>query len=530
MDQYPHVMPYCHSRYSTSGEPSLRSLTLAKKVLEDFCLTIPKLYIIVDGLDECEPGERKQILDFFVWLVGQCDTDEPGKLRVLFVSQDCSDIKRALHSSTVSRIAPKILPLSSTDNERDIRVYVNDWTAKIKQNFELNEEQADILRDMTVNRAHGMFLYAKLVMPNLFQQPTRHHLIQEISVERFPRGLEEAYERILSRIKNSNIPERWQEAKKLLGWMVCAKRQLTWKEMQVALSINFEAQTIDYDDRRLRTHIYDICGSLVQLTGHRVHLVHSTAKLYITKCTQEIHEPSVECDLAALCLQYLTFPCFDNENDLSAQDLRQYTLEGHLAFQDYAVAKWFHHVNAFINSGQLLLSSGLDVSARLEEISIALDDFLTRYDDENWDVGIVPDCREKCKIFANQPFYDNLVAVASHIYTFQKKGFDARHVVSIKSLAAALERNRNLLEELPKKLEKGNNTEDMKKYREFYDEERKFKCTKITCIYFSEGFKDAKSRRRHINLHDRPYQCEASDCLATEYGFSNSKDLEKYVS
>lgn len=60
--------------------------------------------------------------------------------------------------------------------------------------------------------------------------------------------------------------------------VVCAKRQLTWKEMQVALSIDTEDQTIEYDDRHLRTHIQDICGSLVLMSGDRVTLVHSTAK------------------------------------------------------------------------------------------------------------------------------------------------------------------------------------------------------------------------------------------------------------
>jgi hypothetical protein len=60
--------------------------------------------------------------------------------------------------------------------------------------------------------------------------------------------------------------------------MVCAKRQLNWKEMQVALSLNLDEQTVDYDDRHLRKHIYDICGSLVQVSGDRVFLVHSTAR------------------------------------------------------------------------------------------------------------------------------------------------------------------------------------------------------------------------------------------------------------
>jgi hypothetical protein len=87
-----------------------------------------------------------------------------------------------------------------------------------------------------------------------------------------------SYERILRRIKATTGEAEWQVAKKLLGWMVCAKRQLTWKEMQVALSLNFEAQTVDYDDLRLRRHIHDICGSLIQVSGDRIQLVHSTAK------------------------------------------------------------------------------------------------------------------------------------------------------------------------------------------------------------------------------------------------------------
>jgi hypothetical protein len=197
-------------------------------------------------------------------------------------------------------------------------------------------------------------------------------------------------------------------------------------------------------------------------------------------------------------------------------------LEGYLAFQDYAVAKWFHHVTAFIDTGPSLLNEGVNVLKLLQEISVALDDFLTRYD-ENWDAHIVEECRDKCSDFKSENFYDNLVAVASHIYTFQKKGFDARHVISIKSLADALERNRKLLEELPKEL-KGS---ELETYRQFYDDTHRYKCTKITCQYFSEGFKDAKTRKRHVNLHDRPFHCEVLSCLGAESGFTNANDLEK---
>jgi len=39
----------------------------------------------------------------------------------------------------------------------------------------------------------GMFLFAKLVMENLYNQTKRENLNKELEPNRFPRGLEDAY-------------------------------------------------------------------------------------------------------------------------------------------------------------------------------------------------------------------------------------------------------------------------------------------------------------------------------------------------
>lgn len=79
--------------------------------------------------------------------------------------------------------------------------------------------------------------------------------------------------------RNTNADE-WKMAQKILGWMVCAKRPLKWHEIQGAVSMDLEERTIDFDERKLRVHIQDLCGSLVLiLPGDRVELVHSTAKM-----------------------------------------------------------------------------------------------------------------------------------------------------------------------------------------------------------------------------------------------------------
>lgn len=336
----------------------------------------------------------------------------------------------------------------------------------------------------------------------------------------------------------------WTQATKLLGWMVCAKRRLTWKEMQVALSVDIENQTIEYKNKSLRKHIHEICGSLVSVHDDRVWLVHSTAKTYamntmpfamraddsrfITDVMPDIHEPSIECDLSVLCIQYLTFPCFDKHEEDDEEDLQQLALEGQLAFQDYAVAKWFHHVNSFISSGQKFLDKAPDQNARIEALSHALDDFMYKYGEVDWEQGLVEECKNSCRVFENHSLFDNLVLITSHVYTFQKKGFEARHKISINSLDEALTHNRKILEDLPAKLEKKKAINDLTIFRKFYDADRLYKCNRITCRYFSEGFKDKRSRKNHVNIHDRPYYCEVQDCLGQDLGFANDNDLQKY--
>jgi hypothetical protein len=198
-------------------------------------------------------------------------------------------------------------------------------------------------------------------------------------------------------------------------------------------------------------------------------------------------------------------------------------LSGDMAFQDYAVAKWFYHVMATVNDSRKLLDEAVDLDSRLDALSIALDEFMGTYTERDWAANPVDDCYKSCRMFEQHSFYENLVLLTSHIYTFQQKGFEARHKISIDTLAKALERNRKLLEELPVKL----STSDLEKYGRFYNEKIKYKCTKITCRYFYEGFQDAKARKKHVNIHDRPFQCEVSDCLGAE-GFANQKDLEKH--
>jgi hypothetical protein len=155
LHQCPILLAYCHSKLITSGEPSLRSFTLTKALLTDCCIRAGKQYIVIDGLDECEPVQRKLIVDFFNGLVNEQNADEPGKLRVLFVSQEYAEMKRALRRPTDSQLMPGLVKLGEGDNLTDIETYANVWSSKIKDKFELDSVEEMELRMNIVTRAKG---------------------------------------------------------------------------------------------------------------------------------------------------------------------------------------------------------------------------------------------------------------------------------------------------------------------------------------------------------------------------------------
>jgi len=88
-----------------------------------------------------------------------------------------------------------------------------------------------------------------------------------------------SYDRILNRISNNSDSNKVALAKKILGWMTCARRTLKWHEIQGALSTNTTDRTVNFVQRRSRVHIREICGSLISnLAGDRLELVHVSAK------------------------------------------------------------------------------------------------------------------------------------------------------------------------------------------------------------------------------------------------------------
>lgn len=262
------LLCWVDEKYQSSGQHILETRDLSREVLRTLLLNGGKTFLVLDGLDECEVEERKLILQCLTNLIKRCDNQTTGKLRVLVISQDYPDIRKGL--SDASEIA-----LKSSDNENDLRDYARVKCEELRERFCLAEDEFDYILTTTCERADGMFLFVKLVMTNLLGQSTREQLGEAISPANFPRGLEEAYARIVERVQRS---PHATTAKCILGWITGSKRPLNWREVQCALSIDLSDETVDYDTKRSRVHIRDMCGALINnLSDDRLELVHHTA-------------------------------------------------------------------------------------------------------------------------------------------------------------------------------------------------------------------------------------------------------------
>jgi hypothetical protein len=232
----------------------------------------------------------------------------------------------------------------------------------------------------------------------------------------------------------------------------------------------------------------------------------------------------VECNLTALCLQYLTFECFDQ--DISEEKALAFARKGYFAFQDYAIANWSQHFSAMVRAGQDLLAVSSHMKDAIQDLECALDEFASNYEDDILQEAVLVSSEEACEAFRRCNSYDTLQSVWSHIYRHQEKGFEARDDVSLKGLSDVLARNRKLLEDLSSSANCSFSKQN--DLCSFYGDKR-YKCPKLTCFYFHEGFKDSKSRKEHINRHDRPFRCTFPDCSVAEFGFGSSNDLGKHM-
>lgn len=129
-------------------------------------------------------------------------------------------------------------------------------------------------------------MYAKVVLDNLLSQTSVYELEEELQKD-YPRGLDEAYDRVAERVLEKTSDSRKRAALQILGLIACAARPLKWREVQCYFCI--DAMNGSCDPRRRKVGgPKDLCSSFVESevctlfpnlpSEGQLTMVHNTAK------------------------------------------------------------------------------------------------------------------------------------------------------------------------------------------------------------------------------------------------------------
>ncbi|KAI1736472.1 putative zinc finger protein [Xylaria scruposa] len=501
------LLPSFYQKSCRSGEAVLTSPALIKELLSLAFGNCKSAYIILDGLDECPRDQRKDITQWFRKLIEDLPTNEPEKVRCLFVSQDDGVARKDFAGVASIKITPG-------DNKSDIEEYSRKEAKKLRENCpSLTDEKACKIANAVADCAEGLFLLAKLLWVNLSGHTSIARLEEELEPGVFPKKINDAYRRIMHRMFEEAPEAAKEDTLRLLGWLVCAKRPLRWYEIQGMNSINLEEQSVMLEQQRFIQSPKNLCASLVEIRpDDTVEFVHLTAKFFLIE-ERYVSSSVEELKLAMLCIDYLNLPaCVD----LPTKEL---VLNGDYGFMDYAVIYWLRHLEA---------SAALETDAdeQLEQLAESLEIFINQH----WASPSIPLTlakrhSDKFQGFKHLPFYDRLEqAVASTRKQLRFFGSMRKEEIAL-DLVDMVGKVRDILEYMI-------SDEVDSSSQEIVDQRygsNLFKCPRFSCQFFTTGFSSAAEREKHISQHERPFRCSEEKCTGYTFGFSSAAEREKHV-
>lgn len=314
-------------------------LQLLRAIIKDFS----RVYIIIDGLDECS---------------------ETNSTRSNFLA-GINDIRPQICTFVTSRYLPSIereLPgatrLQVEANDEDIRKYLIQRLQNgefLKRHLEKDPSLRKSIIEIIVSKARGMFLLARLYVESLTRLITLRKV--KVALTTLPEGLENVYNDVLERIQGQDS-ELASLAMNVLGWIYHAKRPLQLLELQHAIAVEPEDTFLDEDGLPEKDLLISVCGGLLSVQeDDTVTFIHYTAHEYFDRRTPSLFEDA-RIIIAQTCLTYLSFKDLAHGASTSDEDfearLRQYP------FLDYASSYWGIHAHSQGASSQVLEGQVVD--------------------------------------------------------------------------------------------------------------------------------------------------------------------------
>jgi ankyrin repeat protein len=353
------------------------------------------IHCIIDSLDESEKESMGILLSRLVDLLDRGTNGVTVKL--FLASRIEGHVVGPLEGHAASIL------LDSVATRRDIETCVSEGLGKLKKRLRLDREGEQSLRQLLVDRADGMFLWAELAITDLEKAYGLTAKSLANRVRSLPSGLNALYERMLTRINElCKDTDTVEIVRKIFTWVALTARPLTLAELRIALALELDIECLASVEplENIAYDLLDLCGSFVevihgdykaaQASGGRknedltatVRLIHESAKEFLIDfhlrldgplSKFRVSSPAGHGEIAQICLAYLLCKEFeDGPAEVTIADSREpnadtvVTLAKFIKqmlvdyeFLDYAVLHWHTHAQKSSNSdeGQHVLTS-----------------------------------------------------------------------------------------------------------------------------------------------------------------------------
>lgn len=333
---------------------------------QDVIQTISECTIVIDGLDECEPGvmaDGSNSVTTFLKTIGRAVSGT--KTRIMITSREEIFIREGLtNTAGATAIEYKI-------SQQDVRPDIDEYTRVVVREKLFGRDKSmceDLCRKM-VERCEGQFLWIKLKGARLAKYKSAALL--EAEIEKTPSGLDEIYGRNWDRIGAIDDLQDRERAFAMMRWVSFASRPLTVAELTAALLVDLSCKDMQLneipyliDDDYVANEILTMSASLLEIHGslseiestdtaaQTVHFTHFTAKQYFilrmtermdTLMVNERLRSSVQTacnnELACKCLHYISILHVWEDPDGEVHPIYQ-------SFRNYAAISWYKHAAA----------------------------------------------------------------------------------------------------------------------------------------------------------------------------------------
>ena len=257
------------------GRSTISSSDRPIEVLVDLLLSLDKVFIVIDGVDEFKDSTAiGNIVKRLVF--------STKRVHILCLSRD---------RMVMSERAPEArnICLSPAFVGEDIRQYLREELEKLPLS---DSNQRAQLFERLSHDAGSMFLWVHLMMRMLRSATSPYEI--DCILSDLPEGLDELYSATLRSLLKEP-PRKRLLAKRALRWITCSARPLLWSELQAALAFDSNSTRFIESKKPFKSALLEMSGNLFEYVPESdfFRLTHLSVRDFLFSLQDRINDEDV---------------------------------------------------------------------------------------------------------------------------------------------------------------------------------------------------------------------------------------------